>query len=116
MTWSVKARWMWVARAVTPTADSLLVVAALTEAGSVAAQAGSGIGARLHAVSPEEVAAMNQVAVRPLWELQLDRTEHGLGMTVCAGGLLMTGCAALRSRAGGAGVSQDKVPSVREPC
>ena len=37
MTWSVKARWMWVARAVTPTADSLLVVAALTEAGSVAA-------------------------------------------------------------------------------
>ena len=116
MTWRVKARWMWVARVVTPTTHSLLTVAALTEAGAVTAHAGSGIGARLHAVSTEEVAAMNQVAVRPLWELQLDRTEHGLGMTVCAGGLLMTGCAALRSRAGGAGVSQDKVPSVREPC
>ena len=63
MTWRVKARRMWVARVVTPTTHSLLVVAALTEAGAVTAQAGSGIGARLHAVSTEEIAAMKETRI-----------------------------------------------------
>ena len=74
---------------------ALLFVAVFAEALSVAAQTRCRIGARFDAVSADEVAAVNQIAVGALWEFQLNRANTVLAATVGTECLFATGRAAL---------------------
>lgn len=111
---NVESRWMWVSRVVAATTYALLFVAVFAEALSVAAQTRCRIGARFDAVSADEVAAVNQIAVGALWEFQLNRSEHRFGMTVGTECLFMTGRAALWRGSRRSSMAQYKVAAMRK--